>query len=117
MQSPQLDAARRVKLDTLQGKVSKYQHDPTLCAALTHDQAVILADLQALYNLLSNKKMSTMQPMYNTTCKRVTDQMKEFTSKYQRLDGEQLYEMYMRTYRDAKEGDVNRPGLYKLLDA
>jgi hypothetical protein len=94
-----LDESQQQEIRSLQVKVDTYQQDPTICADLTLEQCTSLAKLQTIYNILNNKPLTTVQPMYNNICKGVRDEMKQFYSIYENMEAEQLYQDYIREYK------------------
>lgn len=97
-----LDNSKKQTIELLQEKVEKYQKDFSLCGDLRLEQYTILAELQVIYNTLSNKTLSNLPSLYNTTCKGVKDEMEQFTLIYAKMEAEDLYENYIEKYRKAK---------------
>jgi hypothetical protein len=91
------------QITSLHQKVDEYQQDPNLCADLNDEQCTILAELQIIYNILSNQTSTKVPSIYSTTCKGVIDAMEQFDTTYKNIESEQLYVIYIKKYKEAKE--------------
>ena len=103
----QLNEDQQSQLHSLQLKVDEYQHDPSLCVSLAAHQCEILAELQTIYNLLINRTKGKHQPLFDVSCKRVRDRMKQYVPIYQTEKPEKLYQVYLSKYRTAKSRENN----------
>ena len=108
-----LDQSQRQRLEFLQTKVDQYQTYPDLCGNLKSEQYVILAELQTIYNRLTDKTISDDPALYQSDCVGVRNEMKQFNKTYNGRDSKILYETYLKKYREAKGGSWN---LIELLD-
>jgi len=99
-----LNDSEKQTIESLQTKVDLYQNDPVLCGDLDFEQYTILAELQTIYNTLSNKQLSNIPSLYNNTCIGVKNQMEQFTTIYANMEAKELYEIYMKKYQEAKTG-------------
>jgi len=105
-----LNDSEKQKIESLQKIIDKYQNDPDPCSELSLEQYIILAELQTIYNALTNTKLSNESSLYNNICKGVKDQMEQFTITYANMEAKELYENYMNIYQKAE------PGLNKLAE-
>ncbi len=91
------------EITSLQTKVDEYQSNPELCADLTPDQCAILAELQTIYNTLSNQALSNVPSIYSTECYGVKTAMEQLTTKYTNIESAKLCEIYKELYAKARE--------------
>lgn len=102
-----LDPSQRQRLEHLHTQVDLYQTDPNLCGELNKEQYVILAELQTIYNRLTKKSTSKVQTMFPSDCFGVRQEMEQFSKAYIGMDSKDLYEIYLKKYREAKGGTLN----------
>jgi hypothetical protein len=92
-------------------QVEEYQ-TPFNCGELTLEHYDVLAELQAIYNVLTNTTLSNTRTILSNDCKGVLNQINKYLPNCEGKDAKKLYEEYVAKYKAAKKN----AGLDKLLD-